>query len=326
MSVWGNKLVYRKLGYVADFCQICISARPFILERIGSAKHIINLPLGAGEVVDYQRVCLHCSTAFRADPQQYANIAKFLDTIEPLMLETFPDLAHAHAPRLELEQQIRTDPASIGPAIRSKLLLEPFILLSPRVAKRFETANAEVAHGFLRRDIIPLLSQTLARLRPTETELQATLTHLVQTKDLIGAKIKLADLIEDLNARYDGKRPELAINPIKDFSSGGKPPYRVAATIFKVLGWLTVIPAAFFIWFAVRDHGGGQSIGILIGVVLLFAIVPASMFLIYWGLEWQKKWARIWGIILAIAVLFAFPIGTVLGAYIIWALTAGWET
>ncbi len=325
--MWGTKLAYRKLGYVADFCQICISARPFVVERIGAAKHILNISLGDGEMVDYQRTCLHCGIAFRADPQQYATVAKNLDTVEPLMLETFPNLAQAHAPRLELEQQVRTDLAAIDPDTRGKLLLEPFMLLSPKVVKRFETAHFEVAHAFLRREVIPLLGQTLARLRPTEAELQATLDQLVQMKDLIGAKIKLADLMADLNGRYAGKLPEVAAAPLKHVGSGGKAPYRNAALIFKVLGWLCAVVAVSFILVMWFEHlEGNTPLGEFIGIVVFFTLIPTMLFAIYAGLERQQNWARIWAIIFSIAFLFAFPIGTVIGAYVIWAMTAGWET
>ena len=326
MSMWGTKLVYRKLGYVADFCQICISARPFVLERIGSAKHLLNISIGEGELVDYQRTCLHCSTAFRADPQQYAAVAKNLDTIEPLMLETFPQLAQAHAARLALEQQVLADLSSIDPDTRAKLLLEPFTLLSPRVVKRFDTAHFEIAHTYLRREIVPLLGQTLARLRPTELELQATLNQLVHMKDLIGAKIKLPDLMADLHGRLAGKLPEVGANPVKHFTSGSKPPYRHAAMIFKILGWVAAVVSVFttFVIFGEMESGK-QTVGAFIGMVFFLGATTGSLFAIHAGLERQKNWARIWAILYSITFLFGFPIGTAIGGYVIWCMTAAWE-
>ncbi len=329
MGMWGSKLVYRKLGYVADFCQICISARPFVLERIGMAKQLLNFSVGEGELVDYQRVCLHCSTALRANPQQYTSIAKQLDTIEPLMRQSFPHMAQAHAPRLQLEAQIAADPLAIDADTRGKLLLEPFVLLSPRVVKRFDNAHYEVAHAFLRSEVIPLLGQTLARLRPTEQELQATLNQLIEMKELIGAKITLADLMADLNARLAGTLAPVAGNPVKHLSSGSKAPYRHAATIFKVLGGLATALSLFILFGMVLQGRDGKDFEIAIGqtiaMLLFLAAVPGLQFAVAAGLERQKKWARITAIVLSIAFLFAFPIGTVIGIYVIWALTAAWE-
>jgi len=39
--VWGKKIVYRKLGFVADFCPICRGPRAFELKRVGSASHLV---------------------------------------------------------------------------------------------------------------------------------------------------------------------------------------------------------------------------------------------------------------------------------------------
>jgi hypothetical protein len=326
MSMWGSKLVYRKMGYVADFCQICISARPFVLERIGTAKHILNISVGEGEIVDYQRVCLHCGTAFRAEPSQYAAIAKNLDTIEPLMLETFPNLQQAHAPRLALEQQVREDLGAIDTDTRGKLLLEPFQLLSPRVVKRFAHAHFEIAHAYLRTEVIPMLGQTLARLRPTEEELQATLMQLVQMKDLIGAKVKLADLMADLNGRHAGKLPEVAAHPAKQYASGSRPPYRKAAMIFLVLGCLAGVISAILVLVAAFQFADGQTQQEgFIAMLVFIALLLGSLFAIHFGLERQKNWARIGAIVYSVAFLFAVPIGTAIGAYVIWALTLGWE-
>lgn len=324
MSVWGTKLVYRNLGYVADFCQICISARPFVLERIGAAKHILNISAGKGELVDYQRTCLHCSTAFRADPQQYVAVARNIDTIEPLMLETFPSLSQAHGARLALEQQILATPAAIDADTRGKLLLEPFTLLSPRVVKRFDGTRYEIAHAFVRREIIPLLGQTLARLHPSEQELQATLTELVQNKDLIGAKIKLSDLMADLSGRYAGKLPEVSATAVTHYASSGKPPYRYAATIFRVLGWILVACGVISILVVMTEKDANDRHNIF-ALLIFLAVTAASQFALYAGLERQKNWARICAILCSVAFLFLFPIGTVIGGYIIWSLTAGWE-
>ncbi|MEJ7808083.1 MAG: hypothetical protein WKG03_19445 [Telluria sp.] len=327
MAVWGTKLVYRKLGYVADFCQICITARPFVLERIGMARHFLHISKGEGELIDYQRTCLHCSTAFRAEPQQYAAVAKNLDTIEPLMRETFPNLAQAHAARLALEQQVRDELSAIDQGTRSKLLLEPFTLLSPRVAKRFATAHFEIAHAYLRREIVPLLGQTLARLRPTAAELQTTLDELVHMRDLIGAKIKLPDLMADIDARLAGTLPEVGASPVQHYSSGGRPAYRRAALIFKVLGWFAVVVNVFTALVIFGElQNGRTSLGEFIGLVIFLCAVTASQFALHAGLERKKNWARIWAIVYAIAFLFAFPIGTVIGAYVIWCMTAAWET
>lgn len=61
------------------------------------------------------------------------------------------------------------------------------------------------------------------------------------------------------------------------------------------------------------------SFGILTGVGFMLIFGAASV-IAGWGLLVMKGWARWLGIILAILSLFAFPVGTVIGALIIWYL------
>ena len=41
-----------------------------------------------------------------------------------------------------------------------------------------------------------------------------------------------------------------------------------------------------------------------------------------WGLLRQADWARILAMVLAVLGLFLFPIGTIIGIYVIWVLTS----
>ena len=72
--VWGRKLVYRKLGHVADFCPICRKPRPFALQRIGSAGHVYYVSVSQGELVGFERTCLKCHTVYNAEPTHYAKV------------------------------------------------------------------------------------------------------------------------------------------------------------------------------------------------------------------------------------------------------------
>lgn len=70
-------------------------------------------------------------------------------------------------------------------------------------------------------------------------------------------------------------------------------------------------------------RGERGIIGAIIGLVFgLFFTVAAALATgaVGWGLWSLKSWARMAAIVLAILQLFAFPIGTVIGALIIWYL------
>jgi uncharacterized protein YqgC (DUF456 family) len=57
----------------------------------------------------------------------------------------------------------------------------------------------------------------------------------------------------------------------------------------------------------------------LCGVVFL-VVIGIALVIAGWGLLSMKQWARWLAFILAIISLFGFPIGTVIGALIIWYL------
>jgi hypothetical protein len=105
-------------------------------------------------------------------------------------------------------------------------------------------------------------------------------------------------------------------------------------THVKVLGWLWIIIGALGLIGAlcafVSIAGGGLISGeqdaiiatsitaIVIGSLIFVLSVPSIIAGI--GLLKYKSWARILAIILGVLNLFAFPIGTALGIYTLWAL------
>jgi len=104
----------------------------------------------------------------------------------------------------------------------------------------------------------------------------------------------------------------------------------------KVVAWLHVLEATLYIGGAllliVFFSGIGfmahdpEAFGILSivgfcsgGFLLLFGIPVA---LAGWGLLTRQSWSRILAMVLAILGLFLFPIGTIVGAYVLWVLTS----
>lgn len=97
--------------------------------------------------------------------------------------------------------------------------------------------------------------------------------------------------------------------------------------IFKVLGWIGLIVTTSCFLFAIIQSGG-SIIHIIWGeTAILFIPFGLSIFYLIIGkaIQKHKEWARIVGIILAILILFAFPIGTLVGGYILWCLIKRWN-
>ena len=108
-------------------------------------------------------------------------------------------------------------------------------------------------------------------------------------------------------------------------------------THVKVTGWLWIVFGALGLLGACCGAGaiaGGGLIsgdetailatGITGGVVGLLLFVSSALDLIAGiGVLKYKQWARILTLVLAVLNLLAFPIGTALGAYTLWALLHG---
>jgi len=145
--VWGRKLVYRKVGYVADFCPMCRKASSFEFKRVGSAGHVYYITAGEGQLVGYERICTTCSTTFNAKQIGYASVAQELLPLPELIAATFPNLYEVIKERLELEEKVRLDPLALPPGDRHALIRSPFLMLSPKVEKRFSATHIDLEVG-----------------------------------------------------------------------------------------------------------------------------------------------------------------------------------
>lgn len=104
----------------------------------------------------------------------------------------------------------------------------------------------------------------------------------------------------------------------------------------KVVAWLHILESILYIGGAVLlvifFSGLGimaddpQALGILSivglcgGGFLLLIGVPVA--LAGWGLLKKRSWSRVLAMVLAVLGLFLFPIGTIVGAYVLWVLTS----
>lgn len=167
--IWGKKHVYRKMGFVFDFCPLCRKGRPFRLDRIGLAGHIYYVSVGSGKLMGYGRTCMVCKTVLNANPDSYREVSK--KVLEPAALQrlTFPNFETSYADRLALEQKVMHSPASVPSDVRLELMKEPFVLLSPAVEKRFSSTHIDKQTGLTALGallLFPTIAEALAGAMP----------------------------------------------------------------------------------------------------------------------------------------------------------------
>lgn len=144
---WGSKVVTKKLGYVADFCPICRGPQPFELRQVNVVRHIYYVSVGTGRLAGHQRTCSECGTTLDAQTANYASVSPVPQPVAELIRQTFPRLAEVYEQRLALEERVRTAPATLSPADRKALIRAPFLLLSPRVERRFASTHIDRETG-----------------------------------------------------------------------------------------------------------------------------------------------------------------------------------
>jgi hypothetical protein len=105
-------------------------------------------------------------------------------------------------------------------------------------------------------------------------------------------------------------------------------PFEKAARVIRLMGWLSllfsvgigaavVLPAV---------HGGAPLPAPMYGLLVLLAFVPVSLFFIARGVFARREWARMAGMAYAALSMLGVPIGTVIGAYVLWQLSKGWPS
>lgn len=324
MLVYGTKIKYKKLGYVADFCSLCGEIRQFSVERMGAAGHLYYVSFGEGKLVEHRRVCLHCHTQYQAEVHDYRTLASAPGPVGALAQDTFHNLEQARRHELALARQARTDPHALPPDVRGRMLANPFLILSMRLEQRSSLLQGERSASYMRREIYPLLGSALARLQPREHELEQTLAHLRQLKDAVARKVKLPQLMAAIAAA--GK--PVARAPLSRRAGGGVPAgYMEAARVLRLMSLLALFGMVLVSISVVGDLARAEPPH---GPSLLFAGGMAALaallhFVLEPGIARHEPRARIGGIVLAALLLAVFPIGTLAGVYLLWCLTSGWH-
>jgi hypothetical protein len=103
-----------------------------------------------------------------------------------------------------------------------------------------------------------------------------------------------------------------------------------------VVAWLHILEAALYIGGALFLISLFSGIGLMAddpkacGILSLIGLCSGGFLLLFgipvalagWGLLKNLYWARVLAMVLAILGLFLFPIGTIVGAYVLWILTS----
>jgi len=188
LLVWGRKWYTRKLGFVADFCEICRRPQAFTLERLSLTGHFWYLPMGETYAVRHRGRCNHCATPIHPEQTRYAQVVKKkAASTRDLLAATLPDHEQLLQQRMAVERAVRDDVGALSPATRRDLLVRPFVAMSPMVEQRFASLHLDIWVGAAVPTLLafPAMGHALAALVSPDNSDQGGLVGLAISAALI---------------------------------------------------------------------------------------------------------------------------------------------
>lgn len=144
--VWGTKLIRKKLGWAADWCDLCREPRAFKVTEVREVSHIYYLSLGKGNLHHYEKECAHCKTVTNADPEDYLDfVTDFGGDMEDLFRATHPDLVERNREKIDRTERIKT--GALSPEERVQLIAESMVTILPQLERRASATSFDLQSG-----------------------------------------------------------------------------------------------------------------------------------------------------------------------------------
>ena len=104
-------------------------------------------------------------------------------------------------------------------------------------------------------------------------------------------------------------------------------PYVKAGRMIRLFAWIILVAeVGIILALAIPVIAGRGQFTIKLILLILFSVGSAVFQLILGqAIKEHRQWGRTVGIIFGVLWLFGFPIGTLLGGYILWCLIKGWD-
>lgn len=104
-------------------------------------------------------------------------------------------------------------------------------------------------------------------------------------------------------------------------------PYEKAGRLFRLIGWISAVGAVGGVAALLLEMTSDQSkyTTELLPSVVVMGLLAVLLLKVGGAIKQHVGWGRPAGIGIAALQLLAFPVGTLIGAYILWCLIKGWE-
>jgi len=147
------RTTFKRLGRVADFCCICRTVRPFMVDETAAYMRFLLVPLRFTRQESLKGTCETCGLVIPIERDTYRTILedKHADLVT-LTQQTFPEILQVRARRWAREEALAGDNAAISPEERSFLIEEPIRAagwMLHDIRKRSTTTDMRYKNGCL---------------------------------------------------------------------------------------------------------------------------------------------------------------------------------
>jgi len=194
---WDQQRRTLTAGYAADFCLLCRDVRPFRIDRVLLRSGFAGVSLGRARPGGHLACCLHCQSTLPPHLERFERLRPSPAELSVLVAETQPDLYERYAQRLQLEETLAADPASVPASLRRELVTEALVAVNHEISEHAACPPLDravalwaVVVGLVSFGVVPALVADIVR----RTDVEAAF--------MIAAAVVLAWIVSTADARY----------------------------------------------------------------------------------------------------------------------------
>lgn len=140
---WGKRTVQKRLGRVADWCDLCREPRAFEVTEYREVSHIYLIALDKGTVSHHEKTCETCGSASIANPNFYLTISDDPNaTLEQLFAATNPKLVERNRGKIDQIEKVKS--GELTAEQRTEAIVDALRNVLPQIDRRVKATCFDV--------------------------------------------------------------------------------------------------------------------------------------------------------------------------------------
>lgn len=127
----------KRIGFVADYCPVCVDARRLVLFGHGTGERLFFVTINRRDDAHYEKCCTECGVELAADITHYSGTWKKNTGIEDLILRTQPDLRRKFEHELQIGSGLRSGKLVPDRQQKADCMLHVMECFNPMVQRRY---------------------------------------------------------------------------------------------------------------------------------------------------------------------------------------------